>query len=198
METHSLSVMFPISLHLAGRRVLVVGHGAVGQRKAAAARAAGADVQVVDPALNAPYGPEHLDGVQLVFACAGPEVNARVAADARSRGVWVCSASDPDAGDFTLPAVVRTGALTLAISTGGAAPALARRIREKLEAEFDAAFADWVQVLEELRAEAMIAISDPKRRRELLDDFADWPWLEQLRREGTEAVRNAMRAMLCE
>lgn len=185
--------MFPITLNLSGRRVLVVGSGAVGQRKAAAARNAGALVSVVDPALNEPYRPDHLDGMALAFACATPEVNAQVVADAQARGVWVNSASAPDAGDFALPSVVRAGALTIAVGTGGAAPALARRIREKLEAQFDAAFADWVALLDELRAEVRTTIPDPARRRELLDAFADWPWLERLRIEGANAVRAAMR-----
>ena len=56
---------------------------------------------------------------------------------------------------------------------GGAAPALARRVREKLEAEFDAQFAEWVRVLSEVRVEVLATITDETRRRELLDAFAD-------------------------
>ncbi|MBX9622358.1 MAG: bifunctional precorrin-2 dehydrogenase/sirohydrochlorin ferrochelatase, partial [Gemmataceae bacterium] len=227
--------------------------GAVGRRKAAAARAAGAAVRVVDPRvaddptpgpspagggeqdvgrpvlsplslwgrgkergwgeegggassgpgegspvewLPEPYRPDHLSGAALVFACATPEVNDRVAADAKARGVWVNAASDPAAGNIVLPAVVRRGGLTLAVNTGGASPALARRIREKLEAEFDESFAEWVALLDEVRAEVLAAVHDPTRRRELLDGFADWPWLERLRAEGPDAVRAAMRATL--
>ena len=235
--------MFPVVLDLAGRLVVVVGYGAVGKRKAAAARAAGAAVWVVDPNaassgslppcggglgwgvicvspptrpaadlphkgggeeqhagsiyfLQEPYHPDHLAGVSLVFACATPEVNARVVADTRARGIWVNSASDPDHGDFTLPSVLHRGDLTIAVSTGGASPALARRIREKLEAEFDSAFTDWVQLLAELRTEVLATIPDPARRAELLDSFADWPWLGRLRAEGIEAVRSAMRASI--
>ena len=92
--------------------------------------------------------------------------------------------------------MVRSGRLTLAVSTGGAAPALARRVREKLEAEFDAAFAEWVAVLAEVRAVVLAEVADPARRRELLDSFADWPWLLRLRAEGADAVRSAMLAMV--
>jgi precorrin-2 dehydrogenase/sirohydrochlorin ferrochelatase len=185
--------MLPVMLDVMGQRVVVVGHGAVGQRKAAAARNAGADVVVVDPALNEPYRPEHLDGARLVFACATADVNARVVSDAQARGIWVNAASDPATGDFNLPSVIRAGGLTLAVSTGGAAPALARRVREKLEAEFDAAFADWVALLDELRAEVQATIADAARRRALLEELSDWPWLERLRAEGVEAARMAMR-----
>src|SRR5262249_38259973 len=155
----------PVVLDLTGRSVVVVGGGAVGSRKAAAAVAAGAVVRVIDPTSAAevagvihvpePYRAEHLAGACLVFAAATAEVNARVVADAKARGIWVNSATDPEAGDFFLPAVVRVGGLTVAAHTGGAAPALARRIREKLAAEFDAAFGVWVALLAEVRAEVL-------------------------------------------
>jgi precorrin-2 dehydrogenase/sirohydrochlorin ferrochelatase len=196
--------MFPILLDLTGRRVVVVGGGAVGRRKALAARDAGAAVVVVDPKTGErdmpgvawvaePYRPEHLAGAALVFAAATPQVNARVVADARARSIWVNAATDPEQGDCFLPAVVRRGGLTVAVGTGGASPALARRIRERLEAEFDAAFADWVALLEEIRPRVLESIPDPERRRELLDALADWPWLDRLRAEGADAVRQAMR-----
>jgi precorrin-2 dehydrogenase/sirohydrochlorin ferrochelatase len=205
--------MFPVVLDLTGRRVVVVGGGAVGRRKAAVALAAGAMVRVIDPRgpddrppdsslvtrhssltwVPEPYRPDHLAGAALVFACATPEVNARVVADAQARGVWVNAASEPARGDFHLPAVVRRGGLTLAVGTGGASPALARRIREKLEAEFDESFAVWVALLDEARAEVLAAVPHPARRRELLDGFADWPWLDRVREEGPDAVRAALR-----
>jgi precorrin-2 dehydrogenase/sirohydrochlorin ferrochelatase len=110
--------------------------------------------------------------------------------------VWVNAATSPTDGDFALPAVVRRGDLTLAVGTSGASPALARRIREKLEAEFDVAFAQWVRVLAEVRGEVLATIPDEARRRELLDSFADWKWLTQLRAEGADAILQAMRAEL--
>ena len=193
--------MFPVFLDLTGRRVVVVGGGPVGRRKAQAACAAGAAAVLVDPQalgepgithLAEPYHPEHLAGACLVFAAATPEVNARVVAGAKAAGVWVNSATDPQSGDCLLPAVVRRGRLTVAVGTGGASPALARRIRERLEAEFDAAFTEWVALLEELRPVALATVADAARRRELLDGLADWSWLERLRAEGPAAVRAAM------
>ncbi|HUR53763.1 MAG TPA: NAD(P)-dependent oxidoreductase, partial [Gemmataceae bacterium] len=146
--------LFPLFVDLAGKRVVVVGGGKVGRRKAAAAIAAGAVVCVVDPFeasggrqppgvsscedqnrvadatrspehISSPYSPEHIADAHLVFACATPEVNARVVADATARGIWVNSATD--GGDVLLPAVVKCGDLTIAVSTGGASPALAKR-----------------------------------------------------------------------
>lgn len=195
--------VFPISLNLSGRLVVVVGGGAVGARKLAALLESGARVRLVDPRplilppgvqhIAEAYRAEHLDGAGLAFACATPTVNAQVVADCRERGVWVCSASSPKEGDFALPAVVRRGDLTLGVSTGGASPALARRVRERLEVEFDEAFAEWVRVLAEVRAEVLTRISDEARRRALLDSFAEWDWLARLRAEGADAVLKAMR-----
>ncbi len=199
--------MFPIFLDLTGKRVVVVGGGAVGMRKLAALLDAGAVVRVVDPRplsdlpvgvvhIAEVYRAEHLDGAALAFACATPEVNAHVVADARVRGVWANAASDPASGDFALPAVVRRGDFALAIRTGGASPSLARRVREKLEAEFDETFAEWVRVLADVRRDVLATVRDEARRRELLDGFAAWEWLARLRAEGAEAVLAAMKAML--
>jgi precorrin-2 dehydrogenase/sirohydrochlorin ferrochelatase len=201
--------MFPILLNLAGKRVAVVGCGAVGSRKLAALLEPGAAVRVIDPRtplalppgvihVAEPYRAGHLDGAALAFACATPEVNARVVADCRDRGIWVNSTSCPEEGDFALPAVVRRGELTLAVGTGGAAPALARRIRERWEAEFDAAFTEWVRVLAEVRSEVLASVADETRRRELLDGFADWHWLARLRAEGPASTLAAMRALITE
>jgi precorrin-2 dehydrogenase/sirohydrochlorin ferrochelatase len=199
--------VLPISLDVSGKLAVIVGGGAVGMRKAAVVSAAGAIVRVVDPIpclhgdlpssprfhhVSEAYHERHLDGAGLVFACAPPVVNARVVADARVRRLIVNSASDPASGDFTLPSIVRSGELIVAFSTGGAAPALARRLRQRFEAEFDAAFAAWVQVLAEVRIAVMSEVPDSVRRKELLDNFTDWTWLRRLREEGAAAVKAAM------
>jgi precorrin-2 dehydrogenase/sirohydrochlorin ferrochelatase len=111
--------------------------------------------------------------------------------------VWVASASDPAAGDFITPATVRSGALVIAVSTGGAAPALARRIRERLQHEYDESFAAWLSLLGELRP-AIRATADEERRRRLWDELTRWEWLDRLRSEGIDAVRVAMRKVFKE
>jgi len=154
-------------------------------------------VSVLGPAASLvpePYAPEHLEGACLVFACGPSDVNARVVADCRSRGILVNSASDPESADFIVPSVVRRGDLTIAVSTGGAAPSLTRRIRQRLQAEFDETFEDWLRLLSEVRRVIRQRVVSPGRRRELLDHFGDWPWLERLRAEGVEAVRAEMLA----
>lgn len=197
--------MLSVNLTLRGLRVLVVGAGSVGRRKAETLTAAGGVVTVVDPAplrqpLTAPiqhrvaaFSPDHLDGMRLAFACATPQVNAEVVAAAKARGVWVCCASDPAAGDFVLPSVVRRGDLTFAVSTGGASPALAKRIAAGLLEQFDDTYADWVLVLCEVRRVVLAEVPDPVERRRLLSEFAEPMWLERIREAGADVTLTEMR-----
>ncbi|MBI5686004.1 MAG: bifunctional precorrin-2 dehydrogenase/sirohydrochlorin ferrochelatase [Verrucomicrobia bacterium] len=151
-----------------GHRCVVVGAGAVGQRKAQSLLSAGAKVTVVAPEatsrvellsvegklqwLAEAYQPSHLDGARLVFAATDdPELNQRVAADARTRGALVNVAEPPEAGDFAVPATVRRGEICIAVSTGGASPSLAKKLREQIESVVGEEYAALVELLGEMR-----------------------------------------------
>jgi siroheme synthase-like protein len=202
---------YPIELDLRGRTVLVVGLGAVGRRKATALAAAGARVIGVDPAVDStaaaaitatatgvievrsePYRAAHLEGVRLAFAAATAAVNRRVVADARRRRIWVCSASDPGAGDFTVPAVWREGPLTLTVATAGASPALAVALRDRAVQALGPAAPGLAALLAELRGAVRARLAAPAARRRLLADWADPAWLELWTNTGPEAVRQAL------
>ena len=138
---------------------MVVGGGAVASRKAGKLLQAGADVVVVSPEVrtelagmdveiqNRDYEYGDLEGANLVFtATDSREVNAAVAREARERGIPINVADLPDEGDFAVPSTLRRGGLQVAVSTGGASPKLARRIRGKLEEAFGP---EWAGVVEE-------------------------------------------------
>lgn len=147
-ERNVNTVNYPVILDLRGRAVLMVGAGPIAARKMQGLLAAGAVVTVVSPqisddveALGIPaervrrraYEPADLDGHQLVMTATNvPAVNAAVAADAMARGIWVNSADDPANCSFILPAIHRQGDVTVAVSTGGAAPALAQYVRDRI------------------------------------------------------------------
>jgi siroheme synthase-like protein len=138
---------YPVNLIVEGRPCLVVGGGAIAARKVAGLVASGARVHVVAPTVSAevrsqegvtweerPYRRSDLDGRRLVIAATDDGgVNERVYNDAEAAGVWVNGADDPDHCSFTLPSVVRRGALMVTVSTAGRSPALARWLREQLE-----------------------------------------------------------------
>lgn len=160
----------PVVLELTGRRCLVVGGGSVAERKVEALLAASARVTVVSRCVTTAlqvharaghlrlvmrrYRDHDLAGQALVFVATGDHVlNAAVTRDARARGVWVNTADDPSHCDFTLPSVLRRSELTVAVSTGGTSPALARAIREELESYFTEDYGRLARVSAEARRE---------------------------------------------
>jgi precorrin-2 dehydrogenase/sirohydrochlorin ferrochelatase len=194
--------MFPLFLNMMNRLCVVIGGGSVGQRKMTALLESGASVRLVcledrPPYLDSPrlewltrpYQAEHLNGAALVFAAATPEVNQQVVRDARSRGIWVNVTDNAPDGDFFVPAILRRGNFVLAVSTGGAAPALAQAVRNSLEEQFDEAFGTWVALLSEVRPIVLATLTDEQQRRRLLAQLCRWDWLERLRREDIETVR---------
>jgi len=163
----------------------MVGGGMVAERRVDGLLAAGARVRVISPrttrtlaALAAEgrielesrgYREGDLEGADLAFvATDAGEVNAAVAREARERGLWVNAADDPTHCTFILPALVRRGDLTVAVSTGGSSPALARAIREELEAYLTAEYATLAAIAaearRELRAAGRLVTADAWRR----------------------------------
>jgi precorrin-2 dehydrogenase / sirohydrochlorin ferrochelatase len=167
MSADPVTFGYPIVLDLHGLPVLVVGAGPVAVRKIAGLVAAGADVRVVAPEIDEQldgqrigelrqreYEIGDLDGVRLVVTATGVEaVDAAVAADARSRGIWVNAADQPADCDFILPAVARHGPVSVAVSTDGKSPALAARLRDRIGSLLTPALAT---LAEELAAERSV------------------------------------------
>jgi siroheme synthase-like protein len=161
---------YPIYLNMTERRCLVIGGGAVAERKIAGLLEAGAKLTVVSPAITdtiAHWAKEH--GIELIarryrtsdlteheivfVATDDGAANAQVFSDGRRLGVWVNAADDPEHCDFILPSVLRRGDLTVAVSSGGTSPALSRTIREELEIYFTEEYGLLAKMAAEARAE---------------------------------------------
>jgi precorrin-2 dehydrogenase/sirohydrochlorin ferrochelatase len=176
---------YPVMLDVAGRRCVVVGAGQVGLRKAAGLARAGADVRVVDPEgpdspppdgvemVRAAYDPALLTGAVLVFACtADAALNARIADDARAAGALANAADQPADCDFFVPAVAADGDVVVAVGTGGAAPALAAALRDRLAADLPGRVGEFADALAAARKHVRARVADPRRRRRVLEALA--------------------------
>ncbi len=154
--------MFPLVADLAGRRVVVVGAGAIGARKAHQLVEGGAAVTVVAQEVLAPlpqgttliereFRDEDLDDALLVVSATGrPDVDDTVVVAARARNVLVNVVDDPRRSSFYFTAVHREGDVVVAVSTEGASPALAAWVRDRLAAALPRGLA---RVAQRLRAE---------------------------------------------
>jgi precorrin-2 dehydrogenase / sirohydrochlorin ferrochelatase len=204
-------VYYPVFLDLRGRRCLVVGGGKVARRKVEGLLEAGARITVVAPCIEPmPEGVElvqrevkadDLDGMMYVIAATdNREVNAMVAHEAAVRGIWTNVVDDPELCTVILPAVVRRGAFCLAISTGGAGPVLARRLRERLEREFGEEYATLVNLLWRLRQDweprALATGLPGDQRREAWERVLELPLLHWLSDGEAQHAEDTAAALL--
>jgi len=161
---------FPVFLNLEGRRCAVIGGGLVSLRKVKSLLRCGARVDVVSPSfcqgltalaaegrvtlIKRSYRPGDLAGALIAVAATGDgELNARIWKDGRKANVPVNVVDDAAVSDFILPALLRRGGITIAVSTSGMSPALARRIRTRLEGEIGPEYAALAMLVEEVRGE---------------------------------------------
>ncbi|WP_368641252.1 siroheme synthase CysG [Castellaniella ginsengisoli] len=196
---------FPLFADLKGRTALVVGAGLVAERKIALLRAAGARVIVnaraAHPQVQArvqqgeielrlgEFDPALLDEAWLAVAATNDrEQNRRVADAAAARRLFCNVVDDPELSSVQVPAIVDRAPLTIAISSGGAAPVIARRLRERIESLFDPALGALAALAQRKRPVIRQARPQLRARRDFYDWLLDGPVLGALRRgRGDEA-----------
>lgn len=190
---------YPVMLEVQGRRCLVIGGGSIGEGKVRGLLEAEASVTAVAPLLTAgleglardglieavrrDYRPGDLQGAFLAIAATDDRAaNARIFHDARAAGVLFNAVDDIEHCDFAAPSTVRRGDLIIAVSTGGKAPALAKRLRRELEQQFPEQYADFLALLSEVRQKALA---------ERVVDFDEWArrWDAALDKDLFAAVR---------
>lgn len=160
----------PAFLDLHEKKCIVVGGGEVALRKVKMLLGCGADVSVISPNLHPDlarlvkkkalcrisreYQPGDLEGAVIVIAATNvKEVNDRVTQEAKRSGALVNVVDDPGPSDFIIPSFFRRKDLTIAVSTAGKSPALARKIRTRLEQIFEEEYAILLSLIEEVRSE---------------------------------------------
>jgi precorrin-2 dehydrogenase/sirohydrochlorin ferrochelatase len=195
-------------LRLTGRRAAVIGGGPIGLEKVEGLLACDAHVTLVAPeaqpelvqlALEGSirweqreYEPDDLDGALIAIAATDDtDLNVRVFEDAEARSMLVNVVDVPPLCNFILPAIVRTGPLAVAISTAGASPALAKRIKREIAETFGEPYAQLAVILNEVRGWAKATLptyQDRKRFFEAIVNGEPDP-IELLRAGDVSAVR---------
>jgi len=190
---------YPIFLDLTGRLAVVVGGGPVAERKVRTLLRYGADVAVIAPEVTEllhelsddqritiewrGYASGDLEGAFLVIcATDSEEVNRAVHAEAEGRGQLVNVVDVPELCNFIVPSVVRRGPLQIAISTGGAAPAVAKRIRRWLALEYGDEWEIYVRLLGHMRPLVMERVEDSTARKAIFETIADSDLLVRITR----------------
>ncbi len=182
----------PVFLDLRGKRCLVVGGGAVAERKTSMLLRAGAAVEVVAPTIGEAltaraaagevavtrrgFEPGDVAGALLVVAATGEHaLNRRIAAAASAAGVYVNAVDQPDDSTLIMPSVVDRSPVVIAIGTGGNAPVLARLLRARLETLIPPAYGELARLLGSLRGRVKAAIPEQRARRAFWESILDGP-----------------------
>lgn len=184
--------LFPAFLDLRARPAIVVGGGAVAARKVQALLRCAARVTVVAPSISPALAAlardakasciargwveGDLDGMVLAFAATGDAaVNAAVASAARARGIPVNVADDADISTFVTAAIVERGPVQIAISTSGASPALARKLRARIEGAVPEGYGRLAALAGRYRAQAIRRLPDVAARRRFWERVMEGP-----------------------
>ncbi len=199
-------VYYPAFLNLEGKKCIVVGGGKVAERKVASLLKSRARVLVISPDLTATlmrykaaktirhsareYRAGDLKGAFLVIAATSDDlVNRDIS---RNAGGLVNVVDVPELANFILPAVVNHGPLTIAVSTGGASPAMAASVRRELEQFYSADFGAYLMFLGKLRKDIIEAIADKEARESFFIEAASAEVFDLLRAEGFRKARNSI------
>ncbi len=186
-------------------QTIVIGGGSVAARKVEGLISAGAQVKIISPALTPelqrraeagevtvlprPYQDGDLEGAYLVIAATNnAAVNEAVWQEAQRRGCLVNVVDDPQHSNFILPAVVQRGEMSIAISTGGNSPALARRLRERIEKLIGPEYGVLAELMGELRPELIASFPEGKERLQAALRVVDSDILDIIQVHGRDAA----------
>jgi precorrin-2 dehydrogenase len=196
---------YPAFLDLNGKTCVLIGGGRVAERKCMSLLKAGASVMVISPGLVSglrmlkekgrithiprAYARGDIGSAFLVVAATdSEETNRQVAEEAQELGKLLNVVDTPSLCSFIVPSVFTRGLLTIAISTGGASPGLAREIRKELQGLYGPGFSKQLKALSDIRKTAMDEIPDKKERGRLLKEEA----VKALKRSRTKKMHGPL------
>lgn len=204
---------YPIALvHLEQRRCVVVGGGKIATRKVEGLLEAGGNVVVISPEVSPEldaiirqkevewwprkYAPGDLARAFLAIAATDdPEVNAQIWDEATDSSILINVVDDPEHCNFIAPAIVRRGEMTIAISSGGNAPALSRHLRQQLEKQFGPEYETYIRLLSQMRKNALEQI--PKEnQREFWEELVKSEIVERIKAGKDEEARSMAERIL--
>jgi precorrin-2 dehydrogenase/sirohydrochlorin ferrochelatase len=201
---------YPVFLDISNRPCTVVGGGLVAERKVWRLLISGALVTVVSPCLTptlealeregkikvhrSEYDSAYIKGAFLVIGATDrPDVNERIFQDGRKAGILVNIVDDPERCDFILPSVMEQGDLTIAVSTAGKSPALARKIRQDLAEIFGPEYARLTEILGRIREENRGKEPDGEKRTEMYSRLVSSEILKEIREKRWDRVKEIIR-----
>jgi precorrin-2 dehydrogenase/sirohydrochlorin ferrochelatase len=199
---------FPIQLDIRGRSCLVVGGGVVGTRKATSLLSCNARVTVVSPEateelrslaargaltlIQRVYDRADLQGMFLVIgATDDEELNRRISADAERLNLLCNIADRPEKCNFILPAVVQRGDLVITVSTSGQSPALSKKLRQDLQAQFGNEYALLLDLLGAIRKRLLAEEHAPEEHKPIFERLVHsdlLTWIRESRRHDIDRL----------
>lgn len=204
---------YPVYLDLSRKKCLVVGGGKVAERKVKSLLKCGAKVFVVSPvltgwleqsvsagkvtAIRRNYTTTDLEDAFLVIgATDNHEINNKVAEECSERNILVNIVDQTAKCNFIVPAVIRRGALSISVSTGGNSPMLARRIREELEQSFGPEYQEFLDLLGNIREQVIKTIPEEDKRRDIFYKLVYSDIIELLRDGERDKVKERIAHVL--
>src|SRR5262245_30096570 len=206
-------MFYPVYLNLKNKRVVVVGGGAVAERKVESLLGTEASIKVISPEVTSrlealaksgqiqlqsrTYAAGDCAGAALVFSATDDESVSRAVFDeATAVGALVNTADKPVLCDFLMPAVVRRGDIAVAVSTGGTSPGLAAQLRDKIATLIGPEYAQLAELLAEVRPEIQRRISGEEQRKALHYRILNSDIIERLRLNDHEGAERRLREII--
>jgi precorrin-2 dehydrogenase/sirohydrochlorin ferrochelatase len=195
-----MKIPYPIHLNLNGKKVSIIGGGAVAERKVKVLLNTGAMIEIISPDLTEflqkaikankqiswkkkRFTSEDISDAFLIFAATNDRGINQLIAKSKNRYQLANIADDPVTSDFLVPAIVQRGKLTISISTSGASPILSSTISRQIEETYDQRYEDYLEFLDSCRRLVLANVADKDKKKQLLSAIVNHTYLNSDKRE---------------